>query len=559
MPDPLSRREALKQLGVVGAGLAIGRRQFLRGEANEIVVAGQPVEISVASLSPTTARITLRPIHNGAADSLPVTGELVAEKLGRTITQSRASSSLSRVRAGDLVVKFTDAPPTITVETRAGVVVQRLVFDAAAPGMSFLLADGPLLGLGEGGPQFDRKGSTDRMSNGQGGYRLATHGTRAPIQWLVGTERLGDVHSSAVRRVRLHRQPRASSRRRPEQRQSGAVAPLDVFVVASKDPAVIMREYARITGLPEMPARWTFGYQQSHRTLDGPGTRSSASRARCARRSCRATRSSTSAPSSRRRAGTRATVSSPGIPTNFPDPKKMLDDAARRALQGRRARRHRGANISPGTVADRVHRAAAAERTHAGRSVAARSPGVVLLAVSQIRDGRRRRRLVARSGRWLRRTVASSTGIACTGRARSSIGRTSGRSRCIATRRPAFSASADSSGRATCSRAGKRSRRTCPSRSTRVFRASVLGHRHRRVHSERRNTPASCSCAGSSSPRSVRCFDRTDATGICTCRGAGTAATAARRRRRTSRPIRPSCTTRRSSRSAGSISSCAIA
>ena len=26
------------------------------------------------------------------------------------------------------------------------------------------------------------------MRNGQGGYRLATHGTRAPVQWLIGTD-----------------------------------------------------------------------------------------------------------------------------------------------------------------------------------------------------------------------------------------------------------------------------------------------------------------------------------------------------------------------------------
>ena len=31
-----------------------------------------------------------------------------------------------------------------------------------------------------------------------------------------------------------------------------------------------MREYARITGLPELPAQWTLGYMQSHRTLSGP-------------------------------------------------------------------------------------------------------------------------------------------------------------------------------------------------------------------------------------------------------------------------------------------------
>ena len=65
------------------------------------------------------------------------------------------------------------------------------MFDAQNPGVSFLLPKGPLLGLGEGGPQFDRKGSVDRMRNGQGGYQLRTHGGRVPIQWLVGTDGWG--------------------------------------------------------------------------------------------------------------------------------------------------------------------------------------------------------------------------------------------------------------------------------------------------------------------------------------------------------------------------------
>ena len=45
--------------------------------------------------------------------------------------------------------------------------------------------------------------------------------------------------------------------------------PLDLFVVASNDPETILREYAAITGFAELPARWTFGYMQSHRTLAG--------------------------------------------------------------------------------------------------------------------------------------------------------------------------------------------------------------------------------------------------------------------------------------------------
>src|SRR5215472_12642456 len=45
--------------------------------------------------------------------------------------------------------------------------------------------------------------------------------------------------------------------------------PLDVFLVVSRDPAVIMSEYARLTGHAEMPPNWSLGYQQSHRTLAG--------------------------------------------------------------------------------------------------------------------------------------------------------------------------------------------------------------------------------------------------------------------------------------------------
>ena len=187
MSDHLSRRDAIKQLGTAGASLMLGARTFRLGAAG-ITIAGEPVEITVASLSPVTARITIKPIRDGHATEVPLTGELVAPGIGTVAARGSSPASVSRVRSGDLVVELHEGPPVIEVKTRTGAVVQRLTFDAAAPGMSFLLGNGPLLGLGEGGPQFDRRGSADRMVRGQGGYRLATHGTRAPIQWLVGTD-----------------------------------------------------------------------------------------------------------------------------------------------------------------------------------------------------------------------------------------------------------------------------------------------------------------------------------------------------------------------------------
>src|SRR5260370_24458880 len=72
------------------------------------------------------------------------------------------------------------------VEAKDGRLGQRLRGDAQTGWLAFALGEGPVLGLGEGGPQFDRRGNADRMRSGQGGYRLRTHGGRVPIQWLLG-------------------------------------------------------------------------------------------------------------------------------------------------------------------------------------------------------------------------------------------------------------------------------------------------------------------------------------------------------------------------------------
>src|SRR5579872_3378020 len=151
---------------------------------------------------------------------------------------------------------------TLTIADSSGATVQELKIDPAAGVLSFRTGDVPLLGFGEGGPQFDRRGSADRMRSGQGGYRLATHGGRVPIPWIIGTNGWA---------IFVHQPQGAWDFSGPESKFTPADPakpfPLDLFLVASKDPAVIMGEYARITGRPEMPALWTFGYQQSHRTL----------------------------------------------------------------------------------------------------------------------------------------------------------------------------------------------------------------------------------------------------------------------------------------------------
>jgi alpha-glucosidase/alpha-D-xyloside xylohydrolase len=263
-----------------GAAALIPAR-IIRGQAAPIVVAGRPAEIAVSSVSPNTVRLMILPI-----DGVPVAddGALVPAAAGKAV--GKRQDAFAPIEAGDLTVRFTREPPTLHIDSR-GKPVQRLTLDEKASALSFRLPAGPLLGFGEGGPQFDKKGTTDRMRNGQGGYQLRTHGGRVPIQWLVGTDGWGMfIHHPVV----VPAAARAADGRAiagvPETAAppglfdftgaegkmipTGDLLPLDVFVTASDDPKAILAEYARITGFAELPPRWSFGYMQSHRTLEGP-------------------------------------------------------------------------------------------------------------------------------------------------------------------------------------------------------------------------------------------------------------------------------------------------
>jgi hypothetical protein len=265
MSSSVSRRAALRQLAAAGAGTLIAP-QVLRGQASPLIVAGRPVEIAIASVSAATVRITVRDVSAGA--TLPNQGALVDAARGRSVGRQRGA--FESVRAGDLVVRATLNPLTIDVTTRDGKPVQRFVMNADAPGLSFSLGSGPLLGFGEGGPQFDRKGAIYSNRNGQGGYQLRTHGGRVPVQWLVGTDGWGLFIHRPLGTIDLSGATGTLTPPPDQNAPADAVLPLDLFVTASRDPKVILGEFARITGPAELPPRWAFGYMQSHRTLAGP-------------------------------------------------------------------------------------------------------------------------------------------------------------------------------------------------------------------------------------------------------------------------------------------------
>src|SRR5262249_43386420 len=165
----------------------LNSRQGPLAQNAAISVAGRPVEIAVTSVSAMTARLSITPIENGKPQPIPMDGSLAPQTWPKPVARLTTLAREQSVRAGALLVKLSPEPLTIRVETGDGRLVQQLRLDQQTGALNFLVGDKPVLGFGEGGPQFDRRGTTYSNRNGQGGYQLRTHGGRVPIQWLIGT------------------------------------------------------------------------------------------------------------------------------------------------------------------------------------------------------------------------------------------------------------------------------------------------------------------------------------------------------------------------------------
>ncbi|MGH9343936.1 MAG: TIM-barrel domain-containing protein, partial [Terriglobia bacterium] len=128
--------------------------------------------------------------------------------------------------------------------------------------MRFNVRSGPVLGLGEGGPQFDRRGAAYPMKHGEGVPDMRTDGARMPVPWIIGTEGWALFFHLPLGTFDLTGKGGVF-----QPRPGASPLPLDLFLVVADEPRQILTEYARLTGFPHMPPLWALGYQQSHRTL----------------------------------------------------------------------------------------------------------------------------------------------------------------------------------------------------------------------------------------------------------------------------------------------------
>jgi alpha-glucosidase (family GH31 glycosyl hydrolase) len=239
-------------------------------DAAAIRFAGQLCELVLSEVSDRTLRVQVLPLdEHGRAHAPAPSGALVpfvaVEKLRiRTLT-TRAQEA----RIGELRVTLSAAPLTVSVQRSDGTPVQQLVFNEAAdgePGVSFRTT-APVLGLGEGARQFDRRGARYEMEPSWGVRQPPLRGSIVPSPFVIGSEGWAlfvhqpegefDLRESTARFV-------------PRRRADEAGISVDVFVINVDEPSDALTEYARLTGHAVMPPKWALGYMQSHRTLAGP-------------------------------------------------------------------------------------------------------------------------------------------------------------------------------------------------------------------------------------------------------------------------------------------------
>ncbi len=257
----LTRRDVIK-----GAGASLLTLPVLAQTANDI-------EIRVTPVGRSTLRLTLLPaatpvvIHDGSMARTdwgkPAATWLLSGGAQETYARNFRVKMAADPLAFDIWTAPTTEPDAAERAQGPGEFVQRFQVDVAGKTLSFNTGNNPIFGMGEGGPQFDRRGNTDRMRSGQGGYQLRTNGGRVPINWLISA---GPALTWAIF---LHNAQGSYDLTGSvgKFQSAAAILPLDLFLVAAHDPPAVMAEYAFLTGRPELPALWTFGYQQSHRTL----------------------------------------------------------------------------------------------------------------------------------------------------------------------------------------------------------------------------------------------------------------------------------------------------
>jgi len=120
---------------------------------------GRDVEVQVVSVSACTAQLSIIPLKDKQLVSIPADGSLIKNFWGTPVLKVRGDAPAGSTRCGDLNIAISSNPLTFTITTVKGTPVQRIRVEDSGI-VVFETGNSSLLALGEGGPQFDRRGLT---------------------------------------------------------------------------------------------------------------------------------------------------------------------------------------------------------------------------------------------------------------------------------------------------------------------------------------------------------------------------------------------------------------
>ncbi len=218
-------------------------------------IGGVPVKACFEALSDKTLRISLLPAGESVKDVFATLD--LAERSWNEPGQSLTDAC--KLRAGNFEI---DAKELRFSVRWNGKPVQTIAVDPDSGHVQFPLGAGRLFGLGHGYKQhLDRRGFRyDLRVNGQVPEIMENHSANSPSPYVISTEGWA---------LFFHQPWKGAIDLRGEvgcfEKYPAAYA--DIFVVALSEPADAAREYYAFTGMPPMPPKYAFGYQQSYRTL----------------------------------------------------------------------------------------------------------------------------------------------------------------------------------------------------------------------------------------------------------------------------------------------------
>ena len=227
-----------------------------------IVLDGIPVELKISEVSARTIRIELAPLDKQGVPHFEERSPVLVDFPAKERFRARQLGAEKKIRIGNFRVSVHPQRLTVAVYRADGTLVQELAFNESAGTnlFSFRMA-APVLGLGEGGDQFDRRGFNFPLINGQR-YKLAELGTRCFSPFLIGSDGWAMFVSAPDGSFDLRGERGTFTRQRDATNSA-----VDVFITDAHEPADALREFIRLTGAPVMPPKWALGYMQSRRTL----------------------------------------------------------------------------------------------------------------------------------------------------------------------------------------------------------------------------------------------------------------------------------------------------